>query len=109
MSESRQERLDAFYFSNGPCCAGCDWWRSVNSLVGECRRSAPMAGAERFAMLGIAGASLKVGAGHALTRRDYVCGEFKDEFDWSSLPLPYRKRIGEPSLASPSPASERGE
>jgi hypothetical protein len=45
-------------------------------------------------MLGIEGSSLALVAGHVLTRADHVCGDFKDEFDWQSLPLPYLKRIG---------------
>lgn len=93
----RQEYLDSFYFAHGPCCAGCDWWRSFNALSGECRRSTPVSGVERWAMLGISNCSLKAGAGHVVTNRDHHCGEFKDEFDWRSLPLPYRKRVGAPT------------
>jgi hypothetical protein len=93
----RQEILDRFYFRNGRCCAGCDWWKSLSSQAGECTRSAPAAGKkDRWAMLGITGCSLKAPAGHVLTPRDHVCGEFKDEFDWTTLPLPYRKRVGAP-------------
>lgn len=94
MTDIRQEVLDRFYFSKGPCCAGCDWWRSISSLVGECTRSAPVSGHDRLAMMGMIGISAPVGAGHAITSRDHHCGEFKDDFDWSSLPLPYRKRVG---------------
>jgi hypothetical protein len=93
----RQESLDAFYFRNGPCCAGCDHWRSLNSVAGECTRSAPMDGEQRVAMLGIVGGSLDAGAGHAITPRGHHCGEFKDEFDWTSLPLAYRHRVGAPT------------
>lgn len=91
---SVQEFIDRFYFQHGPCCAGCDWWHSINSLAGECWRSAPVSGAERIAMLGISGTSMPLPAGHVLTRRDHICGDFKDEFDWSSLPIAYRKRVG---------------
>lgn len=96
MTDIRQEVLDRFYFNKGPCCAGCDWWRSISSLVGECTRSAPVSGNDRLAMIGITSISAPVGAGHALTNRDHYCGEFKDDFDWSALPLPYRKRVGAP-------------
>jgi hypothetical protein len=99
--DRRQESIDAFYCANGPCCAGCDWWRSINSVAGECSRSAPMAGDERFAMLGVQGASLKPGAGHAMTPRGHLCGEFKDEFDWQSLPPSYLRRIGFPLTPTP--------
>lgn len=83
MTASRQERtqviVDAFYKAHGPCCAGCDWWRWHNSLVGECIRTAPTSGAERFAMLGVTGSTLPLDAGHIMTPREHLCGEFKDE------------------------------
>ena len=75
----RQARMDRFYAEHGPCCAGCDWWRHVNSLVGECHRSAPVAGEQRFTMIGITWASISVGAGHPYTPREHRCGDFKDE------------------------------
>jgi len=77
--ERTQAIVDRFYAANGPCCAGCDWWRWHNSLVGECIRTVPTSGAERFAMLGATSYSLSPGAGHIMTMRDHVCGEFKDE------------------------------
>lgn len=82
-SSKLQAFVDAFYHTHGKCCAGCDWWRYINSSVGECTRSAPVSGGERVGMLGMTGCSLKLGAGHVLTRRDHVCGDFKDEYDWS--------------------------
>ena len=93
MESERQECLDRFYLKTGPCCAGCDWWRSLNSVVGECHRSAPVSSAGRLAMLDMKSSSLAPAAGHVLTTREHVCGEFKDDFDWPSLPLWYRKRI----------------
>ena len=93
MSDDRQEILDRFYHQNGPCCAGCDWWNHHNSLAGECRKSAPVSGRERLDMLGIYSSSAPIGAGHPLTRREHRCGDFKDSFDWSSLPLAYLKRV----------------
>jgi hypothetical protein len=92
----RQESLDRFYFENGRCCAGCDWWQSLSSLVGNCTRSAPVGGRARWDMLGIESSSIKPPAGHIVTQREHTCGDFKDEFDWTTLPLPYRKRIGAP-------------
>jgi hypothetical protein len=100
----RQESIDTFYWSHGPCCAGCDWWRHFNSRVGECLRSAPVGGQERWAMLRIEHSSLWTGAGHVATRLDHHCGDFKDGFDWSSLPLAYRKRVGAPLLESDTSA-----
>jgi hypothetical protein len=90
-----QEHLDRFYFQHGPCCAGCDWWRSLSSQVGDCTKSAPVDGSTRWAMLGVDNCSLTPEPGHVVTAYNHVCGDFKDDFDWSSLPLPYRKRIGE--------------
>lgn len=96
--DAMQERFDTLYMERGPCCAGCDWWQGVNFGAGECLRSAPMPGADRLAMLGITGCSLNPGAGHALTLATHHCGDFQDEFDWSTLPLGYRARIGDRSL-----------
>ncbi len=92
----RQEIHDRFYFEHGPCCAGCDWWRSLTSKAGDCTRSAPVGGAARWAMLGIEGCSMGAPAGHIVTPHDHRCGDFKDEFDWKSLPVAYRKRVGAP-------------
>ena len=89
-----QERMDAFYWSTGPCCAGCDWWRHVNSFSGECTKSAPVSALERFGMLGLAGASVTAQAGHIMTPRNHTCGDFQDTFDWRVLPPRYLKRIG---------------
>ena len=90
-----QEAVDRFYWSHGgPCCAGCDWWRHFNSVAGDCLRSAPVAEGERWAMLGLSGQSLSTGAGHVVTLRSHVCGEFRDGFDWSSLPPAYQRRVG---------------
>jgi hypothetical protein len=89
-----QEACDRFYTANGPCCAGCDWWGSASSVAGECTRSAPVPGGQRYAMLGITGTSLPMAAGHVMTPREHRCGEFKDEFDWSSLSPLYLRRIG---------------
>lgn len=78
MTAKTQAIIDEFYEKHGPCCAGCDWWRWHNSIAGECTRSAPVAGKQRVAMLGISGASLAPEAGHVMTLRDHVCGEFRD-------------------------------
>lgn len=107
--DARQEMLDEFYHQNGPCCAGCDWWHSFNSRAGECHRTVMIPGADRGAPLGVTGSSLAIGAGHVMTRREHVCGEFKDKFDWSSLPLAYRKRVGDPTAASRFSQKETGD
>jgi hypothetical protein len=94
MRADAQELADTFYVANGPCCAGCDWWHRLNSLAGECHRSAPVPGEQRVAMLGMQSVSLAPEAGHVMTKRDHHCGEFKDGFDWASLPAAYLRRIG---------------
>lgn len=105
----RQEILDRFYTEHGPCCAGCDWWYSVNSLVGECRRSAPVSGQQRVTMIGMRSTSITLGAGHIHTLREHYCGEFKDGFDWSSLPAHYLRSIGRKPAITPNqtPDSEK--
>lgn len=92
----QQEAADRFYWSSGPCCAGCDWWERHSSLTGQCTRSAPVAASERVGMIGITGSSLAIGAGHPFTNRDHRCGDFADTFEWGTLPVAYRKRIGAP-------------
>lgn len=74
MPTERQQLLDSYYFKNGNCCAGCDWWRHINSVSGVC---------ERY-------------PAEQIKTRDQHCGEFKDEFDWSSLPPHYRRMVGDP-------------
>lgn len=77
-----QKHIDRFYNRHGPCCAGCDHWRWLNSMAGECTRSAPVSGAEAISMLGMESPSLLPEAGHVITRRDHICGEFVDTYDW---------------------------
>ena len=91
---SVSEVIDRFYMKTGPCCAGCDWWASINSVAGECRRSAPVPSAQRITMLGIRLAGSAPDAGHVMTLRDHHCGDFKDEFDWKSLGAFYLRKIG---------------
>jgi len=92
-TDKASEIIDRFYVDHGPCCAGCDWWRYANSVAGECTRYAPMPAEQRYSMLGMQSISAPIGAGHPLTPRDHFCGDFKDDFDWSTLPLPYLHKI----------------
>ena len=94
--DATQEALDSFYWKNGPCCAGCDWWHHISPKVGECHRAPIVSGHDRMQALGITFSSKPFTAGHPITERDHPCGEFKDVFDWKTLPQPYRKRIGAP-------------
>jgi hypothetical protein len=94
MSEELQELHDRIYMMNGPCCAGCDWWGSFNSHAGECKAGAPVEGHKRLGLLDITSCSLRIEAGHIFTPRSHHCGDFKDDFDWSSLPKTYLAKIG---------------
>lgn len=89
-----QERCDAFYWKHGKCCAGCDHWNSEAGDIGECMDASPMSGEQIIKSLGIRFCSYIPAPGQPYTRRDHVCGQFKDEFDWSTLDPEYLKRIG---------------
>ena len=91
----RRLQLDKFYFAKGKCCACCDYWRTNGiGITGECTNSKIISSKERLGFLGWRNCTLDIGAGHAITRRDYVCGQFKDSFNWESLPILYLKQIG---------------
>jgi hypothetical protein len=80
----QQRKHDSFYKEYGPCCAGCDHWGWYNSHVGECTKSAMVPGEQRYALLGMEHSSLALEAGHVMTPREYVCGNFIDTYDWDS-------------------------
>jgi hypothetical protein len=90
---NRQKAIDIFYMKNGPCCAGCDRWQHVNSTAGDCTKSAPVPAGERWALIGLK-FNTWTGAGHVVTPRHHKCGDFKDSFDWNSLPVNYLQSIG---------------
>ncbi len=95
--DQRQFVLDKFYTEHGPCCAGCDWWHHINSVIGECRRAAPVPAEQRYSMARLNWNTFpnqQADAGHILTNREHHCGDFKDDFDWSSLSPSYLRRIG---------------
>jgi len=75
----KQLEINRYADKHNPCCAGCDWWRWHNPVVGDCTKSAPVSGGERFALLGITWTSLPPEAGHVMTPRHHKCGDFKDE------------------------------
>lgn len=84
MTNSKQRFIDDFYKSHGDCCAGCDHWQWHNTAVGDCTKSAPVSSRERHSMLGVTGCSSEPSAGHILTKRDHVCGDFIDTHEWSN-------------------------
>lgn len=85
--------VDRFYAKHGKCCAGCDFWSWHNPVVGDCTKSAPVPGWQRMTLLGMK-PSHSPDAGHLMTPREHVCGEFMDTFDWESLGPYYLKSIG---------------
>ena len=74
-----QNLVDSFYRDNGKCCAGCDHWQWHNATIGDCTKSAPVSSKDRISMIDI---DIEVRAGHIVTDRSHVCGEFADSFDW---------------------------
>lgn len=72
-----QHYVDTFYAKTGPCCAGCDFWRWLNSVVGECVRMPPNQSHDTAAGLGLTGCSHPKSTAN-LTYRNHVCGEFRD-------------------------------
>lgn len=87
MTEKIQKSIDDFYRKSGVnFCAGCDWWRFYNSLVGECTKSAPVPAEQRTGMIGIEWTTLAIGAGHVMTLRSHTCGDFVDNYDWRKNP-----------------------
>lgn len=99
MGDALQEAADRIYARNGPCCAGCDWWKGGTTTSGRCTKAAPVSGHEVMLSMGITWSSYKFTAGHPFTDADNSCGDFKDEFDWASLPLAYLRKIGGLHLA----------
>lgn len=89
-----QERCDRFYWKHGRCCAGCDHWSSEAGDIGECMSAPPVSGADVIQSLGIDWSSYTPPPGQPFTRREHVCGAFRDDFDWSTLEPDYLKRIG---------------
>ena len=97
-----QARCDKFYWQNGRCCAGCDHWSSDAGDIGICTSAPPVSGMEVMRSLGISWSTYTPPPGRPFTRRDHVCGAFKDDFDWSSLDPEYLKSI----CAKPRKATE---
>lgn len=89
-----QEMCDALYWSKGQCCAGCDHWESHSALWGRCKAAQIVSGADVLRSLGVTWSSYIPSPGHPYTRAQKHCGLFKDDFDWSTLPIEYLKRIG---------------
>lgn len=94
MAADTQECLDRLYWKQGPCCAGCDHWRHLNALVGECcKEGLPNLALGRRRMSLIRGLSNAI-IRNAITARHDHCVSFVDGFPWEAMPLSYLERIG---------------
>ena len=89
-----QEKCDRDYWTGGQCCAGCDFWNSEKGYSGECRAAGIVSGREVLASVGIVSWSGPLKPGHPMTHGDHWCGQFRDEFDWSTLDRDYLSRVG---------------
>jgi len=89
-----QKRCDAFFWKNGPCCAGCDYWASEAGDIGECTSAPPVSGTQVLKSLGIDWSSYTPPPGQPFTTREHRCGAFQDTFDWSILGSEYLLSIG---------------
>lgn len=90
-----QEHCDTLYWSKGQCCAGCDFWNSDMGNSGECHHAGLVSGDQVLASMGAQFHTLhNPRPGYPLTKADQWCANFKDDFDWASLPSDYLERIG---------------
>ncbi len=89
-----QEMLDTLYWRKGRCCAGCDHWQSEGGMTGQCMAAPIVSGLDVMKSMGIDWSSYKFEPGHPYRHAEHVCGAFKDDFDWSTLPPEYLARIG---------------
>lgn len=89
-----QEVCDTLYWKTGRCCAGCDNWASYAGLTGQCSAAGIMSGADVMRSLGFTFWSYEPEPGFPYTKASHVCGLFKDDFDWSTMPDAYLSQIG---------------
>lgn len=90
-----QEMCDIEYWKHGQCCAGCDHWHSDAGNTGQCQAGGILSGHD--VMMSITGggfSSYTPPPGYPYRSADHWCSLFKDDFDWSSLPWDYLKKIG---------------
>jgi len=89
-----QEHCDRLYWAHGPCCAGCDHWRSEAGETGECTAAGIASGADVLRSMGITFSSYLPAPGFPSSCATDHCGLFRDDFDWASLGDLYLRRIG---------------
>lgn len=89
-----QEQCDRDYWAYGQRCSGCDFWQSDMGNLGFCSAAGIVSGDQVMASMGIHFCSYTPPPGLPLTKAEFWCGKFKDEFDWMSLGEDYLRRIG---------------
>lgn len=85
IDDFEQRKADSFYNEHGPCCSGCDHWSPLRGAeAGECLKSQLMERRIAIQNIGINSASdeLNKGVSHAITKKDYLCSNFVDTYDW---------------------------
>jgi hypothetical protein len=89
-----QATCDKIYWSKGKCCAGCDHWASDGGLTGACAAAGIVSGEQVLKSMGISMSSYIPAPGFPITDHTFVCGLFRDNFDWTSLSPEYLAEIG---------------
>lgn len=89
-----QARCDSRYWTYGQRCSGCDYWASSEGDFGACQHAGIVSGQDVMMSLGLSFCSAPIQPGYPLTNDGHWCANFKDDFDWSSLPKEYLAEIG---------------
>lgn len=89
-----QEQCDRMYWERGRCCAGCDHWQSDSGNLGSCIAAGIVSGDQVMRLMGVLFCSYTPPPGFPLTKADFYCGQFQDDFDWTNLGHEYLTRIG---------------
>lgn len=89
-----QEHCDRTYWTYGKCCAGCDHWQSEMGNLGFCIAAGIVTGEQVMRSMDIAFCSYTPPPGFPLTKAEFYCGQFRDDFDWSTLDHDYLAKIG---------------
>ena len=89
-----QEKCDQMYWASGKCCAGCDHWQSDMGNLGYCTAAGIVSGDQVMRSMGITFCSYTPPPGLPMTEAEFYCGEFRDDFDWSTLDREYLAKIG---------------
>ena len=92
--EKYQAACDSLYWSQGQCCAGCDFWDSGHGFTGQCLASTMVSGDQVMKSIGADNCTYDPGPGFPFSLAQDWCGKFKDDFNWNDLDMDYLKKIG---------------